>query len=91
MGPWDGRGAHSRILCMSIPGDILRMHLDYTAWASGRLMETATALPPEDLRRDFGTADKTLMGTLVLFSARIVSGWCAYRAKRPAAAWGGIP
>lgn len=50
---------------MSISGDILRIHLDYTAWASGRLMETAIALPPEDLRRNFGTADKTLMGTLV--------------------------
>ena len=50
---------------MIISGDILRMHLDYTAWASGRLMEAATTLSPEDLLRDFGTADKTLMGTLV--------------------------
>lgn len=50
---------------MTIPGDILRVHLDYTTWASCRLMEAAVALPPEDLRRDFGTADKTLMGTLV--------------------------
>jgi uncharacterized damage-inducible protein DinB len=50
---------------MTISGDILRMHLDYTAWASGRVMEAATTLPPEDLQRDFGTADKTLMGTLV--------------------------
>lgn len=50
---------------MIISGNILRMHLDYASWASGRLMETAIALSPEDLRRDFGTADKTLMGTLV--------------------------
>jgi len=50
---------------MTIPGDMLRMHLDYTTWASGRMLGSAAALPPEDLRRDFGTADKTLMGTLV--------------------------
>jgi hypothetical protein len=50
---------------MIISSNILRVHLDYTNWASGRLMEAAIALSPEDLRRDFGTADKTLMGTLV--------------------------
>jgi uncharacterized damage-inducible protein DinB len=50
---------------MIISGDILRTHLEYTAWASGRLVEVAIALPPEDLRHDFGTADRTLMGTLV--------------------------
>jgi len=40
------------------------MHLDYTTWASARLLEAAGKLSPEELTRDFGTADKSVVGTL---------------------------
>ncbi len=40
------------------------MHLDYTAWASARLLEAAAKLSPEELTRDFGTTDKNVVGTL---------------------------
>jgi uncharacterized damage-inducible protein DinB len=45
--------------------DVLRNHLNYTAWASGRLVEAASALNPEELTRDFATADHNVLGTLV--------------------------
>ena len=45
--------------------DALRDLLDYTAWASMRLVEAAASLPDEQLTRDFGTADKSVLGTLV--------------------------
>jgi len=45
--------------------DILRTHLDYTAWASGRSVEAAASLSPEELLRDFGTANHSVLGTLV--------------------------
>jgi uncharacterized damage-inducible protein DinB len=40
-------------------------HLDYSAWASRRLVEAASRLKPDELTRDFGTADKSVLGTLV--------------------------
>lgn len=49
---------------MPVSADTLRMHLDYTAWASNRLLEAASALSQDDLHRDFGTADKSVIGTL---------------------------
>lgn len=45
--------------------EILRLQLSYTTWASQRLVKAAAELTPEDLRRDFGTADKSVLGTLV--------------------------
>src|SRR5208282_121582 len=49
---------------MSVSAQTLRLHLGYTAWASTRLLEAAAALTPEELARDFKTADKTLLDTL---------------------------
>ena len=49
---------------MPVSADTLRIHLDYTAWASARLLEAAAKLSPEELTRDFGTADKNVVGTL---------------------------
>lgn len=49
---------------MPVSADTLRMHLDYTTWASTRLLEAAAKLSPEELTRDFGTADKNVVGTL---------------------------
>jgi uncharacterized damage-inducible protein DinB len=45
--------------------DVLRNHLNYTAWASSKLVEAASALNPQELIRDFATADHNVLGTLV--------------------------
>jgi uncharacterized damage-inducible protein DinB len=50
---------------MSVPVDTLRLHLDYSAWATQRLMDAAAKLSEEELTRDFKTADKTVLDTLV--------------------------
>jgi len=38
--------------------------LDYSRWATERLLEEASELNGDELNRDFGTADKTILGTL---------------------------
>lgn len=43
----------------------IRTHFDYTAWASARLVKAAGPLSPEELTKDFGTADHSVLGTLV--------------------------
>ncbi len=50
---------------MPVTADTLRLHLDYTAWASHRLLDCATKLSEEELTRDFKTADKNVLETLV--------------------------
>jgi uncharacterized damage-inducible protein DinB len=45
--------------------DVLRNHLNYTTWASRRLVDAASALDPQELTRDFATADHSVLGTLV--------------------------
>ena len=48
----------------------LRSHLAYTEWASGKLLEAAAVLTPEELARDFATADRSVIGTLAhIFAA----------------------
>jgi uncharacterized damage-inducible protein DinB len=49
---------------MPVSADVLRNHLAYTAWASRRLLDSAAQLPTEQLTRDFGTADRSVLGTL---------------------------
>ena len=49
---------------MAISADVLRNHLEYTTWANKRLVDTAAALSPEELTRDFQTADHSVLGTL---------------------------
>jgi uncharacterized damage-inducible protein DinB len=50
---------------MEFTAGVLRTHLDYSTWASRRLVDAASVLQPEELTRDFGTADHSVLGTLV--------------------------
>jgi uncharacterized damage-inducible protein DinB len=50
---------------MHIAADLLRMQLDYNAWANRRLVDAAAQLSPEELTRDFRTADHSVLDTLV--------------------------
>lgn len=43
----------------------LKQHIAYSAWASRRLVEAAAKLTEAERTRDFGTADKSVLGTLV--------------------------
>ena len=42
----------------------LRTHIDYTTWASTQLLEAASALDHDELVRDFGTSDHSVLGTM---------------------------
>src|ERR1700691_4117529 len=71
---------------MVVSADVLRSHIDYTAWASGLLVEAAGRLTYAELTRDFGTADKSVLGTLVhVFGADRV--WLARLKGEPANAF----
>ena len=50
---------------MPVSVDTLRLQLDYSAWATQRLLDAAAQLSPEELTRDFQTADKCVLDTLV--------------------------
>lgn len=41
-----------------------RAHIQYSVWASRRLLEAALQLDPEQLHRDVGVANKSIYGTL---------------------------
>lgn len=50
---------------MSVPAAALQTHLRYTAWASALIVDAASRLTEDDLTRDFKSADKSVLGTLV--------------------------
>lgn len=50
---------------MAIERSTLQTHFAYAAWASVRLVDAARKLSEEELARDFGTSDKSVLGTLV--------------------------
>jgi uncharacterized damage-inducible protein DinB len=71
----------SPLLYMSVPADVLRTHIDYTTWASMRLLDAAAQLSPEELTHDFQTADGSVLDTLAhifaadrLWLARLAGG-----------------
>ena len=67
---------------MPVAAETLRTHLAYTSWATNRLLEAAGELSPEERERDFGTADKSVLGTLThTFAADRV--WLARIEGRP--------
>ena len=49
---------------MTISPEALQQHIDYNVWASRRLLTAVSSMSPEELTHDFGTADKTILGTL---------------------------
>ena len=49
---------------MTITVDVLRTHLNYTDWANRRLVDAASRLSSVELTKDFGTADRSVLGTL---------------------------
>lgn len=50
---------------MPVSVDTLRLQLDYSSWATQRLLDVAATLPLEELTRDFQTSEKCVLGTLV--------------------------
>ena len=69
---------------MTISLEALRNHVDYNVWASRRLLHAVSALSAEELSRNFGTADKSILGTFAhLYMAE--SNWLA-RVQEGAAA-----
>lgn len=44
--------------------ELFANHVAYTEWASLRLLEAAGSITAEEISRDFGTADKSVLGTL---------------------------
>jgi uncharacterized damage-inducible protein DinB len=68
---------------MFVPAEVLRSQIDYSAWASGLLVDAAAQLTPAELTRDFGTADKSVLRTLVhVFGADCL--WLARMKREPA-------
>jgi uncharacterized damage-inducible protein DinB len=49
---------------MTVSLEVLQQHIDYNIWASRRLLHAVSGLSAEELSHDFGTADKTILGTL---------------------------
>src|SRR5580692_11352770 len=50
---------------MHVSLETLRLHIDYTIWASRRILDAAAGLASSELTRDFETADKSVLGTLL--------------------------
>jgi uncharacterized damage-inducible protein DinB len=50
---------------MSSLANALRAQIDYSAWASKRLVVAASQLSPDGLTQNFRTADGSILGTLV--------------------------
>jgi uncharacterized damage-inducible protein DinB len=49
---------------MTVPAEVLRIHLAYSAWAAERILECTGELATDEWTRDFQTADRSVLGTL---------------------------
>lgn len=49
---------------MSVSLEVLQEHWDYSIWATSRLLDAAGQLSPEELTRDFNTADGSVLETM---------------------------
>jgi uncharacterized damage-inducible protein DinB len=58
---------------MSVSPQALQDQIGYTSWSTKLLVDAAAALSPEELNRDFLTADKSVLGSLlhIYFADRI--------------------
>jgi len=54
----------ARRVIMPSLAEVLRDHVNYTAWANTRLIEAVGALSHQELIRDFNTANHNVLGTL---------------------------
>jgi uncharacterized damage-inducible protein DinB len=75
---------------MHLSASAIQHHVEYTVWATVRLLNAVTELSAGELTRDFGTADKSVLGTLVhtfraerIWLARIQEGSPATSWARP--------
>lgn len=69
--------------------DLLSL-LDYTAWATTRLLDAALALTPEELTRDLGSSHGGVSGTLEhLYGSDVI--WTARLCARPAIRFSDLP
>ncbi len=48
---------------MPVTTQALKHHLEYSAWANARLLSSIRQLPEAQLKHDFGTADRSILGT----------------------------
>jgi len=70
--------------------DELLSLLDYTAWATTRLLDAALALTTEELNRDLGSSHGGVSGTLEhLYGADVI--WTARLCARPAIHFSDLP
>jgi uncharacterized damage-inducible protein DinB len=61
---------------MTVSLEVLQHHVDYNNWATRRLLNAASGMSQDELSHDFGTADKTILGTLAhLYAAE--GNWLA--------------
>jgi uncharacterized damage-inducible protein DinB len=49
---------------MTVSLEVLQHHIEYNVWTSRRLLNAVSGLSAEELSRNFGTADKSILGTL---------------------------
>lgn len=66
---------------MHLSTSAIQHHIEYNVWATLQLLNAAAELEPNELTRDFGTADKSVLGTLVhIFRAERI--WLARLQQR---------
>jgi uncharacterized damage-inducible protein DinB len=49
---------------MTVSLEALQHHIEYNTWATRRLLNAVSGMSAKELSHDFGTADRTILGTL---------------------------